>query len=61
MFNKLKLVLKDLRKSKKIKSIFIGNTVKKETFSFNISFTRESSKFIYSSIIIYNDLLQKNL
>ena len=29
MFNKLKLVLKDLRKSKKIKSIFIGNTVKK--------------------------------
>ena len=61
MFNKLKLVLKDLRKSKKIKSIFIGNTVKKETSSFNISFTRESSKFIYSSIIIYNDSFAKKI
>ena len=31
----------------------------KETSSFNISFTRESSKFIYSSIIIYNDFFAK--
>ena len=59
MFNKLKLILKDLRKSNKIKCIFIGNTVKKESSSFNISFIRESSKFIYSSIIIYNDSMQK--
>lgn len=61
MFNKLKLVLKDLRKSKKIKCFFVGNTVKKENSNFNISFTRESSKFIYSSIIIYNDSYAKKI
>ena len=61
MFSKLNLILKDLKKSKKIKCFFIGNTVKKESSNFYISDTRESSKFIYSSIIVYNDLYTKKI
>ena len=61
MYDKLKFTLKVLNKSNKIKCIFLGNTVKKENSSFYISDVRENEKFIYSSIIIYNNFFAKKI
>ena len=61
MFHKLKLTLNAIKKSKKIKCFFLGNTVKKESSSFYISDIRENDKFIYSTIIIYNDYYAKKI
>jgi len=61
MYDKLKYTLKVLNKSNKIKCIFLGNTVKKENSSFYISDVRENEKFIYSSIIMYNNFFAKKI
>ena len=61
MLNKVRLILKDLNKSKKKKCFFLGNTAKKESSNFYISEPRNNSEFIYSSIIIYNNSYAKKI
>ena len=61
MYNNLKKTINILKKSKKIKCFFFGNTVKKEQGSFYLTGIRENQKFIYSGAIIFNDTSAKKI
>tara|TARA_B100000787_G_scaffold166712_1_gene152347 strand:+ start:2648 stop:3670 length:1023 start_codon:yes stop_codon:yes gene_type:complete len=61
MYKKLKKILLKINKSKKTKCFFLGNTTKVEKSSFYISDLRENNKFIFASVIIYDDLSAKKI
>ena len=61
----IKSVVNSIKKiaklSNKISCIFLGNTVQKEKSSFYITPIRENKKFIFCSVILFNDTSAKKL
>ena len=61
MFKDLKKKINLIKKSKKIKVFYFGNTVKKESSSFYVTSIQENKSFIYFGAIIYNNKIAKKI
>jgi hypothetical protein len=57
----LSTIVKKSKEKKKISCFFIGNTKKKEERDYYITPVRENERFIFSSCIVFNDSLAKNI
>jgi fructose-specific phosphotransferase system component IIB len=57
----LSIIVKKSKEKKKISCFFIGNTKKKEERDYYITPVRENERFIFSSCIVFNDSLAKNI
>ena len=61
MYKDLKKKINLIKKSKKIKVFYFGNTVKKESSSFYVTSIQENKKFIYFGVIVYNNKIAKKI